>query len=94
MLSRSAISRQAQRALRCAQSTRGYAAASGSFQYQTSDANGLKVASRDQAGPVTTLALVAKAGTRYEFVPGLAEGLERYAFKVGRARDKPYVWHD
>ncbi|SMR59243.1 unnamed protein product [Zymoseptoria tritici ST99CH_1A5] len=88
MLSRSAISRQAQRALRRAhqQPTRGYAAASGSLNYQTSDVNGLKVASRDQAGPVTTLALVAKAGTRYEFAPGLAEGLERYAFRTTERR--------
>lgn len=84
MLSRSATLRQTIARQAKLQSTRNYAAASGSFAYQTGDANGIKVAGRDQAGPVTTLALVAKAGTRYEFVPGLAEGLDRYAFKVRR----------
>jgi hypothetical protein len=28
--------------------------------------------------------LVAKAGTRYEWVPGLAEALEKFAFRVRR----------
>lgn len=85
MISRVAIQRQAQRALRQSwqQSTRGYASpASGSLAYQQGDANGIKYASRDYAGPVTTLALVSKAGTRHQILPGLAEGLERYAFRV------------
>lgn len=84
MIARSAISRQAQRAVRQSwtQSTRGYAAASGSFQYQTADSNGIKIASRDIAGPVSTVALVSRAGTRYETWPGLAEALDRYAFRV------------
>ncbi|EMC96320.1 hypothetical protein BAUCODRAFT_69548 [Baudoinia panamericana UAMH 10762] len=64
------------------QQRRGLAApASGSFQYQTGEAQGIKFASRDQPGPVGTLALVAQAGTRYETAPGLAEGLKFYAFK-------------
>lgn len=86
MLSRSAIARQTQRAVRCSwqhQSRRGLAApASGSFSYETADAQGIKIASRDQAGPVSTIAIVAKAGTRYSPLPGLTEGLTRYAFKV------------
>lgn len=83
MIARSAISRQAQRAARQSwQQSRNYAAATGSLAYQTGDANGIKVASRDQPGAVSTLALVTKAGTRYEPVPGLAEALQRYAFKV------------
>ncbi|KAI9840779.1 MAG: ubiquinol-cytochrome c reductase core subunit 1 [Sclerophora amabilis] len=57
------------------------AAASGSFQYQTGDASGVKFASRDIPGPTTTLALVAKAGTRYQLMPGLTDGLEKFAFK-------------
>ncbi|KAF2146117.1 uncharacterized protein K452DRAFT_294722 [Aplosporella prunicola CBS 121167] len=86
MLSRSSVGRHAQRALRrqCAQpaNRRGLAApASGSFHYETGDANGVKFASRDLAGPTTTLALVAKAGTRYQTLPGLTEGLEKYAFR-------------
>lgn len=89
MLSRSSLSRQAQRAARQSfqqQTRRGLAApASGSFQYQTGDAQGIKYAARDIPGPVATLAIVAKAGTRYQPLPGLTEGLERYAFKVGEA---------
>ncbi|KAF2840392.1 ubiquinol-cytochrome C reductase complex core protein-like protein 2 [Patellaria atrata CBS 101060] len=86
MLSRSSLGRGAQRALRrqcCSQPTnrRGLAApASGSFAYQTGDSSGIKVATRDLWGPTTTLALVAKAGTRYEPLPGLAQGLEKFAF--------------
>lgn len=77
MLSRTVLPR----ALRASQ--RGYAsAASASLQYTVSDASGLKVASRDIPGPVSTLAIVSKAGTRYQPAPGLAEGLDRYAFRV------------
>ncbi|KAK4630975.1 Cytochrome b-c1 complex subunit 2, mitochondrial [Fulvia fulva] len=87
MIARSAISRQAQRAARQSwQQSRNYAAATGSLAYQTGDANGIKVASRDQPGAVSTLALVTKAGTRYEPVPGLAEALQRYAFKSTERR--------
>lgn len=72
----------ARNAVRPAQ-RRGLASpASGSFQYQTGEASGLKYASRDFAGPTTTLALVSKAGTRYQPLPGLTEGLANYAFRV------------
>ncbi|KAI9752784.1 MAG: hypothetical protein M4579_005490 [Chaenotheca gracillima] len=57
------------------------AAASGTFQYQTGEAAGVKIATRDLPGPTTHLALVAKAGTRYQLMPGLAEGLEKFAYK-------------
>jgi ubiquinol-cytochrome c reductase core subunit 2 len=87
MLSRSTACRGAQRALtqRALVPTqrRGLAApASGSFQYETGDAKGVKFASRDLAGPTTTLALVARAGTRFQPLPGLTEGLEKFAFRV------------
>ena len=86
MLSRAAVGRQASRAARTTwQQTnrRGMAdVASGSFSYQTGEANGVKYASRDIPGAVGTLALVTQAGTRFEPLPGLAEGLQRYAFKV------------
>ena len=58
--------------------------ASGSFKYETGEANGIKYASRDFAGPTTTLAVVAKAGTRYQILPGFTEGLEQFAFKVSK----------
>ncbi|KAI7068955.1 LuxS/MPP-like metallohydrolase [Hortaea werneckii] len=80
MLSRQAVRSAARQSWQ--QQRRGLAApASGSFQYQTGDAQGVKFASRDLPGPVGSLAIVAKAGTRFEHVPGLAEGLNRYAFK-------------
>ena len=66
--------------LRC--NNRGFAsAASGTFSYQTSDTAGVKVASRDLPGPTTHLAVVAKAGTRYEPLPGFSDALEKFAFK-------------
>lgn len=40
------------------------------------------MASRDIAGPTTRLAVVAKAGSRYQPAPGLTTGLEQFAFKV------------
>jgi ubiquinol-cytochrome c reductase core subunit 2 len=87
MLSRSTACRGAQRAARqqvfATAQRRGLAApASGSFQYQSGEAKGVKFASRDFAGPTTTLALVAKAGTRYQTLPGLTEGLANFAFRV------------
>jgi len=66
---------------------RGLAASvsgSTSFSYETADVGGVKVASRDVAGPTTKLAVVAKAGTRYQPAPGLTAGLEQFAFKVRR----------
>ena len=85
MLSRTTACRGAQRAARQVSQSqrRGLAApASGSFQYQSGEAKGVKFASRDFAGPTTTLALVAKAGTRYQPLPGLTEGLANFAFRV------------
>ncbi|KAG9231005.1 putative cytochrome b-c1 complex subunit 2 [Amylocarpus encephaloides] len=94
MISRSAIGRNAQLALRrqcCAKPTnkRGLAAVSTgttSFSYETADVGGVKTASRDVAGPTTKLAVVAKAGTRYQALPGLTVGLEQFAFKNTQKR--------
>ena len=87
MLSRTTACRGAQRAARQQavrpSQRRGLAApASGSFQYQSGEVKGVKYASRDFTGPTTTLALVAKAGTRYQPLPGLTEGLANFAFRV------------
>lgn len=87
MISRSLLARNAQQAVRrsCSAQTlqrRGYAAAASTGAFQTSDVAGLKVASRDAHGPTTKLAIVAKAGTRYQPLPGLTVGLEEFAFKV------------
>ncbi|KIV92872.1 hypothetical protein PV10_04136 [Exophiala mesophila] len=67
---------------RVALQTRGLAApASGSFQYETGNASGVKYAGRDIPGATTTLAVVAKAGSRYEPLPGYSDALEKFAFK-------------
>lgn len=58
------------------------AAASGSFQYQTGDASGVQFASRDLPTATTTLAVVAKAGSRYQPYPSFSEALEKFAYKV------------
>jgi len=96
MFSRTTACRGAQRAarqqpVRPAQ-RRGLAApASGSFQYQAGEAKGVKFASREFAGATTTLALVAKAGTRYQPLPGLTEGLQHFAFRVRYDDEKCFI---
>ncbi|PWW72624.1 LuxS/MPP-like metallohydrolase [Tuber magnatum] len=60
------------------------AAVSNPFHYSVGESAGIKVASRDDGGPTTTLAVVARGGSRYETAPGLAHGLERFAFKNSR----------
>lgn len=86
MVSPSAV---APRAFRAAQpikqlvQKRGFAApASGSFTYETGDAAGVKYASRDLPAATTTLAVVAKAGSRYQPSPAFSDALEKFAFKV------------
>ena len=91
MISRASLGRSAQRALRRTHcqcqaqpsNCRGLAAAaSGSFTYETGEAAGVKFGSRDLPGPTTHVAVVAKAGTRYQSAPGFTDGLEKFAFKV------------
>ena len=86
MISRATLARVGQRALQRhanPETRRCFATpASGSFSYETGDAAGIKIASRDLPGPTTHLAVVAKAGTRYEPLPGFSEALEKFSFKV------------
>ncbi|THC93514.1 hypothetical protein EYZ11_007005 [Aspergillus tanneri] len=88
MLSRSTFSRSAPRALQrqcsagAASSRRAMtSAATPGLQYDVSESAGVKVANRDGAGPTGTLALVAKAGPRYQPFPGFSDALEYFAFK-------------
>ncbi|PWY79555.1 ubiquinol-cytochrome C reductase complex core protein 2 [Aspergillus heteromorphus CBS 117.55] len=88
MLSRSTFSRNAPRALQkqCsaagASSRRGMAsAATPGLQYDVTESAGVKLAHREVAGPTGTLALVAKAGPRYQPFPGFSDALEQFAFK-------------
>ncbi|KAM4060042.1 insulinase (peptidase family M16) domain-containing protein [Hirsutella rhossiliensis] len=91
MISRSLLARNAQQVLRrsCGVrplQSRGFAAAADTGAFDTSDISGLKVASRDAHGPTAKLAVVAKAGTRYQPLPGLTVGLEEFAFKNTQRR--------
>lgn len=61
---------------------RGVAAVTNPFHYSVGEAAGIKVASRDDGGPTTNLAIVVRGGSRYESAPGVAHGLEKFAFKV------------
>lgn len=81
MLSRSSLSRNAPRALAGRRAMAS--AANPTFHYDVSEAAGVKVASREVAGPTGTLALVSKAGSRYQPFPGFSDALEKFAFKVG-----------
>ena len=90
MLSRRAVTRRGRQTLRIVVSSPNQrclaTAASGTFTYQTGDAGGVKFASRDLPGPTTHLAIVAKAGSRFEPLPGYADGLEKFAFKGTQRR--------
>ncbi|KAF4984633.1 hypothetical protein FZEAL_209 [Fusarium zealandicum] len=88
MISRSSLARTAQQAARrsCRVQRRTFAAAASTGSYETSDVTGIKVASRDAHGPTTKLAVVAKAGTRYQPLPGLTVGLADFAFKNTQRR--------
>ncbi|KAF3396062.1 hypothetical protein F1880_007342 [Penicillium rolfsii] len=81
MLSRSSLSRNAPRALSAGRRAMA-SAANPSFQYDVTEAAGVKVANREVAGPTGTIALVAKAGSRYQPFPGFADALEKFAFKT------------
>ncbi|KAJ5619537.1 hypothetical protein N7510_003521 [Penicillium lagena] len=80
MLSRSSLSRNAPRALNVGRRAMA-SAANPAFQYDVSEAAGVKVANREVAGPTGTIALVAKAGSRYQPFPGFSDALEQFAFK-------------
>ena len=92
MISRAALVRRGQSALthRTASNTSRClaTAASGSFAYETGDVGGVKFASRDLPGPTSHIAVVARAGTRYEPLPGFSEGLEKFSFKVSHCEFK------
>ncbi|CCG80565.1 Cytochrome b-c1 complex subunit 2,mitochondrial [Taphrina deformans PYCC 5710] len=55
--------------------------ASQAFSFSVRDSAGIKVASRDDGRPTTSLSVVIKAGARYEPAPGVAHVLEKFAFQ-------------
>ncbi|EAW14684.1 ubiquinol--cytochrome-c reductase subunit 2 [Aspergillus clavatus NRRL 1] len=84
MLSRSSLSRNAPRALSAASASSRRSMASAvtpGLQYDVLESAGVKVANREVAGPTSTLALVAKAGSRYQPLPAFSDALKFYAFQ-------------
>ena len=85
MFPRAAVARHGQHTLKSCRTVGSFrrlaTAASGTFSYETGESAGVKLASRDLPGPTTHLAVVAKAGTRFQPLPGFADGLEKFAFK-------------
>ena len=89
MMSRNAFGRTLRRTLRhncCPTSPRScrgiVSSTSPGLQYETAEAAGVKIANREIGAPTTTIALVAKAGSRYQPFPGFSEALAQFAFKV------------
>ncbi|KAL9124317.1 MAG: hypothetical protein Q9217_006343 [Psora testacea] len=85
MIARASLARHGQQVLKSCRTVDGNrtlaTAASGTFSYETGEAAGVKIASRDLPGPTTHLAVIAKAGTRFQPLPGFSDGLEKFAFK-------------
>lgn len=54
------------------------------FHFSESKTSGLRIASRDDGGPTSSVALVVRGGSRHQPAPGLAHGLQQFAFKVRR----------
>lgn len=91
MISRSSFAKSLHRVLRRSRGARplqnrSFFTTISSGTFESSDVSGLKLASRDGSGPTTKLAVIAKAGTRYQPLPGLTFGLEEFAFKNTRRR--------
>lgn len=82
MLSRSALRRNAPRALQSAANRGMASAATSGLQYDVTESAGVKIANREPAGATGTLALVSKAGSRYQPFPGFSDALELFAFQV------------
>jgi hypothetical protein len=55
--------------------------AASTFAYETGEASGVKFASRELPTGVTTLSVVARAGSRFEPLPGYSDALKTFAFK-------------
>lgn len=64
------------------------------FSFNVREAAGIKVASRDDGRPTTSLSVVIKAGSRFESAPGVAHLLEKFAFQVFRTRQLPALRSD
>ncbi|KAI9367267.1 Metalloenzyme, LuxS/M16 peptidase-like protein [Aspergillus egyptiacus] len=76
------LSRSAGRIALSATSRRGMAsAAAPGVQYNVESVAGVNVANREPAGVTGTLALVAKAGSRYQPYSGFSDALELFAFQ-------------
>ncbi|EPS43023.1 hypothetical protein H072_2991 [Dactylellina haptotyla CBS 200.50] len=72
--------------------TRAFASATTApFTYEVSDATGTKVVSKDTGSPTASLAVVIKAGSRYQPLPGISHALEHFAFKSTSKRTALFI---
>ncbi|KAF3941220.1 hypothetical protein ABW19_dt0205494 [Dactylella cylindrospora] len=61
------------------------------FTYEVTDAAGTKVVSKDTGSPTASLAVVIKAGSRYQPIPGVSHALEHFAFKSTARRSALFL---
>lgn len=74
------------------QQSRAFASpASAPFTYEVSEAAGTKTVSKDTGSPTSSLAVVIKAGSRYQPLPGLSHALEHFAFKSTLKRSALFI---
>ncbi|KAF3902047.1 hypothetical protein AA313_de0208386 [Arthrobotrys entomopaga] len=72
--------------------TRAFASpAPAPFTYQISDAAGTKVVSKDTGSSTASLAVVIKAGSRYQPLPGISHALEHFAFRSTSKRSALFI---
>ncbi|KKA27468.1 hypothetical protein TD95_001981 [Thielaviopsis punctulata] len=81
MISSMSATRLARQSSRIAHQAVQRRALSTAGSFETYTAEGVKVASRDLQSPTSKIAVVAKAGTRFQPLPGLTVGLEEFAYK-------------
>ncbi|KAK9353045.1 Metalloenzyme, LuxS/M16 peptidase-like protein [Lipomyces doorenjongii] len=79
--STSACLRRAASSSARANASRSLATAAADLGFESSTVDGIKMATKDIAGPITTLSFVIKAGSRYATVPGVAHALQRFAYQ-------------
>ncbi|KAK9467199.1 Metalloenzyme, LuxS/M16 peptidase-like protein [Lipomyces arxii] len=65
---------------------RSMASSASDLGFESTVVDGIKIAAKEVAGPITTLSFVIKAGSRYSTVPGVAHALQRFAFQNTKAR--------
>ncbi|KAG5438193.1 hypothetical protein PCANB_003044 [Pneumocystis canis] len=64
------------------------------LKFSLTQANDINIISKDLGGPITSLSIVIRSGSRYESVPGLAHLLQRFAFKNTELRSSLRIFRE